>query len=127
MPCDVDTRGGGVGERVSDAASVADDVESLMAGFEIFVDLDLHIIELDLDTVEESVLVRRTGGYLIKRLDHLDDSVEDSLRKDEREVAGGRLEGGCDEGFLNAAFGRALAVDEIAVALHDNAAAEHIT
>ncbi len=43
------------------------------------VNLDLHVVELDLDAVEQGVVVRGAGGDLVERVDHLDDAVEDTL------------------------------------------------
>ena len=108
------------------SAAVADNEEVLMAGLEVGVNVDLHIIELDLDAVEEGIVVRCTGRDLVKRVDHLDDSVEDSLWDYEGEVAGGRLESGTDEGIRHSLVVRTLTADEVAEALYHNSAAEHI-
>ena len=43
------------------AAAVTDDVEIFVEGLEIFVKLNLHIVELDLNTVKQSVVVGGTG------------------------------------------------------------------
>ena len=40
-------------ERVGYATAVSDDVEIFVLGLKIFVKLDLHIVELDLDAVEQ--------------------------------------------------------------------------
>ena len=47
----VDTAGRGMGEGMGDTASVSDDVETVMLGTEMLIDLYLHIVELDLNTV----------------------------------------------------------------------------
>ena len=69
-------------------ASVSYHVQSLMLGFEVVVKLYLHIVELYLYSVEKCVVVCRTGRYLIERVDHLDYTVEYSLREHEAEVTG---------------------------------------
>ena len=83
MPCNVNAACGCVGEGVGNTASVTDDVKSLVLAFEIFVNRNLHIIELNLNAVEKSVIVRGTGSDLIKGVYHFDDAVENSLGKNE--------------------------------------------
>ena len=67
---------GGVGQGVRDAGAVADDIQTGALGLEIVVDLDFHVIELDLNAVEQSVVIGGAGGNLVKGVDHLDDAVE---------------------------------------------------
>ena len=97
-----------------------------MAAFEILVNVDLHIIELDLNAVKESVLVCSTGGYLVKRVYHLDDTVEDSLGKNEAKVTRRCLKCGVDERLVDSARGRALTLDKVTEALYYNSSAKHI-
>ena len=47
----MDTACGGVGQRVGNAASVADDVETFVAGFQFFVYVYFHVIELHFHTI----------------------------------------------------------------------------
>ena len=111
---------------MSRSAAVADHEEVFVAGLEVAVGIDFHIIELDLDAVEQGIVVRCAGSDLVKRVDHLDDSVENSLRDNKGEVAGGRLESGTDKGIRYSLIVRTLTADEVAEALYHNSAAEHI-
>ena len=55
---------GGVGQGVRDTGAVADDIQTGALGLEIVVDLDFHIIELDLNAVEQSVVIGGAGAIL---------------------------------------------------------------
>ena len=126
MARDVYAAGRGVRERVCDAAAVADHVKSLVAGFKIFVHVHFHIVEFDLYAVEQGIVVGGAGGHLVKRVDHLDDAVQYPLGQHQAQVTRGGLQCRGDEGLVNAALGRALTADEVAEALDDHAAAQHI-
>ena len=83
----------GTGE--CDAAAVADDEQALVRCFQILVDGDFHVIELDLDAVKAAYRRLLYRGDLVKRVDHLDDAVENALRDDQRQIARrGRQRGG---------------------------------
>ena len=73
--CNINAAGGGVRQRMCDAAAVADDVEPLVLGFEVAIDLNLHIVEFYLYAVEEGIIVRRTRCNLIKGVNHFGDAV----------------------------------------------------
>ncbi len=111
---------------MGNAAAVADYKEILVAGLKVFVGVNFHIVELDLNAVKQGVVVCRAGRDLVKRIDHLDDAVEDSLGDDKGEVAGGSREGGTDKGIRHALFVGTLTADEVAEALYHNAAAQHV-
>ena len=51
---------------MGDSAAVADNVEPVVAGFKVAVDLNLHIVELDLHAVEQGIVVGRAGSDLVK-------------------------------------------------------------
>ena len=104
MSCNVNAACGCVGERMGNTRAVADYIKPLMAGLEVLCDVDLHIVELDLNAVKESVIVGGSGSYLIERIDHLDYSVEYALRKHEAEVTGRCLERGRDKRFVDTAL-----------------------
>ena len=108
------------------ARAVADHVQSLVDRLEIVVDLDFHIIKLDLHAVEQRVVVGRAGGDLVEGVDHLDDAVEDALGDHETEIAGRGRERRRDKALGNAGRRASSAAHEIAEALHDDAAAEHV-
>ena len=109
-----------------DAATVTDDIQAGIAGFEPLVHLNLHVVELDLYAVEQRIVVGSAGGNLVERADHLNDVVQNALGKHEAEIAGRCIQRGRHEGALNAVRGGAAASDQIAEALHDHAAAQHI-
>ena len=75
----INTAGGGVREGVGDAGTVADDVQSLMAGLQIAVDFDFHIVKFYFDTVKKSVVVGGTWSDFIQSVNHFDDAVQDTL------------------------------------------------
>lgn len=52
FPRHIDAAGGGVGEGVGHAAAVADNVKSRIFCLEVFAQLHLHVVELDLHPVE---------------------------------------------------------------------------
>ena len=85
---DINAAGGSVRKRMGDAAAIANDVKAgMLVGFQFFIHLNLHIVELDLHAVQQRVVVGRAGGDLVEGVDHFDDAVENALRDDEREVA----------------------------------------
>ncbi len=122
----MDAAGRGVGEGVGNATAVADDVKSGIAGFQLLVDLHFHIVELDLHTVKEGVVVGGAGGDFIQSVNHFNNAVQDPLGQHQRKVAGGGVEGGDDKGLVHTAFGGAAAPDQIAEPLDDDTAAQHI-
>ena len=122
----MDAAGGSVAEGVGDAAAVTDDVKSLVAALQVGVDLHLHVVELHFHTVEEGIVVGGAGGHFIQGVDHLNDTVQDALGKHQTQITGRCVEGGGQEAALHAAGGRAPAPDQVAEALDDDAAAQHI-
>ena len=111
---------------MGNAASVSDNVKSLMLGFEVFIDLDLHIIELDLDAVKQSIVVCGAGCDLIECIKHFYNTVENTFGKNKAQIAGRCVERGRDKRLLDTLVVRALTANKIAEALNDNTAAEHI-
>ena len=57
-----------------------------MIGLKIVVDRNLHIIELDLNAIEKRVVIGSTRSDLIESIDHLDNTVQYPLRKNEAQV-----------------------------------------
>ena len=107
-------------------AAIADDEQPLVARFQMLVQLDLHVVELDLHAVQQRVVIRRAGGDLVERVDHLNDAVQNTLGHDQAQIARRRRERGRDERLIQPLLRAALPADEVAEALHDHAAAEHI-
>ena len=92
----------------------------------MFIHGHFHIVEFDLHAVEQGVVVDGAGGDLIQGVEHFDDAVQNSLGQHQTQIAGGRVQSGGDEGFRNAFGGRPLPTDQVAEALDDDAAAQHI-
>ena len=123
---DINTARRCVRERVRDAAAIADDIKPLVRRFKVLVERDLHVVELDLHAVEQRVVVCGTRRDLVERVDHLDDAVQNALGQHKAQITGGRRERRRDEAFFDALDRAAAAADEIAEALDDDAAAEHV-
>ena len=122
----MNTAGRGMGQRVGNPAAVADDIQTVKFCLQPLIDLHLHVVELHFHTVQEGIVVGRAGGNLIQRVDHFNDSVQDPLRQHQTQIAGGGVEGGRDEGILHPLDRGALSADQIAEALHDHTASQHI-
>ena len=97
-------------------AAVTDDIQPLVAAFQVLVELDLHIIELDLHAVEQRVDVRGARRDFVEGLDHLDDAVEDALRDDKAEVARRGGQGRDGEAVADAVRRAAPALHQVAEA-----------
>ena len=76
---DIHAAGGGVGQGMRDAAAVADDIQAVQARFQVLVHIDFHVVEFDLDTVKQGVVVGRAGGDAVKGVNHFDNAVQDAL------------------------------------------------
>ena len=124
--CHVDTAGGGVGQGVGDAGAVADDVQALVAALQILVQGNLHVIELDLHAIQQGIIVGSAGGDLIQGINHFDNAVQDPLGQHQAQVAGGRGQGGTHQPLFNALDRASAAAHQVAEALDDDAAAQHI-
>ena len=109
-----------------DSAAVPDHKQTLVAGLEIVVDIDGHVVELDLDAIQQGVITCGTWRNLVKGIDHLDDVVQDALRDDQRQVSGDRLQCRVREGFGNTLRRTPLTADQIAESLQHDTAAQHV-
>ena len=124
---DINAAGGSVRKRMGDAAAIANDVKAgMLVGFQFFIHLNLHIVELDLHAVEERIVICGARRDLVERVDHLDDAVQNALGQHKAQITGGRRERRRDEAFFDALDRAAAAADEIAEALDNDAAAEHV-
>ena len=115
-----------MGQRMGNTASIADDIQAGITGFQMIIDLHFHIVELNFYTVQQGVVVGGTGRNFIQCVDHLDDAVKDPLGQYQAQISGSGIECRCDKCFLNTAWGRTAAADQIAKPLHDHTAAKHI-
>ena len=73
-----------------------------MRCFQILIDRNFHVIELDLDAIKQRIVVCCTRSDLVKRVDHLDDAVENALRNDQRQIARRGRQGRGNERFVDA-------------------------
>ncbi len=64
---------------MGDAAAIADDIQPIIAAHQLFIDGNLHIIELYLYTIKQSIVICGTRCDLIQCVDHLYNAVQDSL------------------------------------------------
>ena len=80
VPGYVDSAGRCMGKRVCHAAAVSDNKETLVASFQIFVDLNLHVVEFNLHAIKQSIVIRGSRCDLIQGIDHLDDAIQDTFR-----------------------------------------------
>ena len=111
---------------MGDAAAVADDVQAGVLGLQVLVYGNLHVVELDLYTIEQGVVVGGARGDLVQGVDHLNDAVQNPLGQYQAQVAGSCVQCGGDEALLHPLGSGALAPDQIAEALDHDAAAQHI-
>ena len=115
-----------MGQRVCDTAAVADDIQAFMAGLQVLVDLDFHIVELDFHAVQQRVIVCRAGSDPVERIDHFNDAVQDALWQHEAQIAGRSRERRRHEAFLHTLDRAAAAADQVTEALHDDPASQHV-
>ena len=108
------------------AGAVADHIQAVIFRLQIVVDLDLHIIELDFDTVEQRIIIGSTGRNFVQRIDHLNDAVQNTLRNDKAQITRLRRKSRNNKALRNALCIGTASADQIAEALHDHTAAEHI-
>ena len=76
----IDSAGRCMGKRVCHTAAVSDNKETLVAGFQIFVDLNLHVLEFNLHAIKQSIVIRGSRCDLVQGIDHLDDAIQDTFR-----------------------------------------------
>ncbi len=79
LPCHIHAARRCMGQRVCHAAAVTDHIQPLVSRLKVLVDIDLHVVELDLHTVQQCIVICRSGRDLVQGIDHLDDAVEDPL------------------------------------------------
>ena len=75
-----------MGQRMCNTTSVTDHIQSLIAAFQILIDLYFHIVEFYLHTIEKGIVICCTRCYLIQSIDHLNDSIHDSLWKNQTQI-----------------------------------------
>ena len=115
-----------MGQGVGHAAAVSDDIEAGMICLEIFIEIHLHVVELDFHTIEKCVIVGRTGRDLVEGIDHLYDTVQNALGQNETEISGCSLQGRAHCSLLDARDIAPPAASQVAESLNDDTAAQHV-
>ena len=70
----------------------------------MLVELYVHVVELDLYAIEQRVVIGRTWGDTVQRIDHFNDAVEDALGQHQRKVAGRCCKRGTHGSLLDSLF-----------------------
>ena len=122
----MDTACGGMRKRMCDAAAIADDIQPIIAAHKLFVDCNLHIIEFYFYTIEEGIIICCAGCNLIECINHFDNAIQQAFWQDQAQVAGGCIQCRCNEGFLYTLWCGTSSTNQIAEALHNYTAAQHI-
>ena len=60
---------------MGDTAAVPNDIETPVTGLKMGIQGDLHVVELHLYAVKESIMIGGSRGDLVESIDHLDDTV----------------------------------------------------
>ena len=111
---------------MGDAAAVSDDIEAFMAALKVFVQRNFHVIEFYFHAVQQGIVIGCAGGDLVQRVDHFHDSVHDPLGEYKAQVSRSRGQGRYDQPLRDAAVIAAPSANQVAEALHNDAAAQHI-
>ena len=108
------------------SAAVADDVKSLVFGFEVFVNRHFHIVKLDFYAVKERVVISRSGRDFIKSVNHLNYSVQNPFGKHETEISRRCFKSGTNNALVDTLFGTATPPHQVAEALNHNPTPQHV-
>ena len=109
----------GMRQAVRDTTAVADDIQAGILGLQVLVQFHLHIVELDLHTVEQRIVVRSARGYFVQCIDHLNDPVQDPFRHHQAQVAWRCRQCGCHKGFCNPGRSTPAPADQVAEPLYE--------
>lgn len=123
---DVDTAGTCLREAAGNAGTIADGKDVLERGFEFFGENNAGTVEFDFNTVEQGVIIGHTRGDVVECLDHFDDVVEMPFGQYERQITRRSLQRRFREALRHAVGIGAASFHEVAKALDDDAAAEHV-
>ena len=119
---------GGHHQAAGPAGRVAEAVQALDVGVEVRVHLDLVGVELQLRAVQQGLVGGEAGDDHVQHLDELDDVGHGAVGHGGGDITGhGILQRGLHVGLCQLLLPCALAIQNIAVALHhDVACAQHI-
>lgn len=89
----VDTGCTRLGKAASNARAVADGKEIGQLGFQVAIKFQTGTIKLDLYTVKKRIIIGRSWGNLIERVNHFNDVVQMPLWQDKAQIAGHGVQG----------------------------------
>ena len=115
-----------MGKRMRHAAAVSNDVKAFVAAFQVLVNLHLHVVELHFHAVQKSIVIGCSRSHFVQGIDHLDNTVQDSLGQYQTEITGRRHKSWAHQPFFNPLHRTSPASYQIAEPLNDHAAAQHI-
>ena len=68
MSCYVDTTCRCVGQGMGNTASVADHIQTFIAALKIIVNLNFHIVEFNLHTIQQSIVIGSSRSYVARHI-----------------------------------------------------------
>ena len=92
----MDTACGGMRKRMGDAAAIADDIQPIIAAHQLFIDGNLHIIELYLYTIKEGIIICCAGRNLIECINHFDNAIQQAFWQNKTQITGGCIQCRCN-------------------------------
>ena len=107
-------------------ASVSNDIQAFVSAFQIFININFHIIELNLHTIEEGVIISCPGSDFIQSINHFNDSVKDTFRENKTQITGSSCESRSYHTFFDTCNRTPSSAHQIAETLYDHTAAQHI-
>ena len=75
LPSHIHAACGCMGQGVGHATAVANDVKTFVAGLQILIDVNFHVVEFDLNAIQKSIIICSSRCNFVQCLDHLDDAV----------------------------------------------------
>lgn len=66
---------------MSYTTAVTDNIKSFMKRLKVFVNFNFHIVEFNLNAIEQCIIIRCTRRNIIKGINHFNNAVKDSLRQ----------------------------------------------
>ena len=115
-----------MGQGVRHAAAVSYDVQPLVLRLQVLVQLNLHIVELHLHTVEQGIVVRGTRCDLVQRIYHLYDAVQYPLWQHEAQITWSGCESRPHRPLLYPLPVAPAPSLQIAEALHYGSSSQHV-
>ena len=76
------------GRGMGDAAAIADDIQPIIAAHQLFIDGNLHIIELYLYTIKEGIIICCAGRNLIECINHFDNAIQQAFGQNKTQITG---------------------------------------